>query len=1139
MCIAASGLAAFPVTAAEAAATTCGGLIFQDFDADGERVEDYSYVSSQYAAVPDAGVDGLTVTVTDAQGDVFIDTTDSQGVWSVDLDTADFPIRVDITGYPSTWSPGPVGPDSATLNQYIVDPAECTGPFDGIGPVGNASITAPGSFCENRPEFVTSCFLFGNVASHDDEAAVVSVIDGAADNGATTGTNWQDDPYTVLATLGDVGTIYGLDTRPQDQSTYVASFVKRHTRLGPTGNPTTIYRIDGSGPAPWFTVDPSATDPHSGAVDGWLNDFDAFDAVGKTGLGDLEISPDGNTLFTIDLANRQLIEVPINADGSPDTGAVTRTLITAAALGVGCADDDVRPFGLGFDENGSLLVGVVCSGQSTVAADSLPVDATTGDPLISGAPSPFATRPEGWVFSYNGSFSRLVDVPLPDTTRGTQNGQTTGPNAFRGQTDWRPWVSEAPFDVDFAGWPTGAATWAQPIISDIEADGDDLVIGVMDRWAHQTGSNAFYRTDAGDIRQIAQPISSSDTLRAVASSSGYTVPTNGTDFFYDGDDYLSTHSETTLGSAGQIPGRPYTVTNSFDPIELPATWQSGGLEWFDNSGLGTLTAGQHVRGYRLYDGNDGVFGDGSSATVGTFEKAAGIGDLQARCGEAPIQVGNRIWHDANNDGIADPGETPLAGILVELVDANGNVVDSVATNAAGEYLFDELVNGAAYTIRVAASNLTTGGPLASGGTYEGLTLPALANIGNDDGIDSDAVLVGGLPSIEFTASETDHTLDIGLIDSLSLGNTVWLDQDGDGTQNGAEPGIAGVEVQLWSVDANGAPLAMLATDTTDTDGQYRFDDLAPGDYIVAIADTQAASSAPLDGLFSTAGNGAAPDPDDDVDNDDNGDPAPGFASISTPITLATGTEPATNHNPTVDFGFTATAGLGDLVFLDEDRDGQRDPGEPGVPGVTVMVIDEDTGGVVATVVTDANGNYLVTGLTPGRYRVTFDDPQGRRFTATDNGDDASDSDASSSGTTGVVELSAGELDLTIDAGLIVDEPTVPPTVPTNTPPATVPPNTPPATDPPVVDTPPTTAGSTSSRTVTTSETVTTSVTSTPPGDDPDQPVSVDGADSEREVPALALTGTNLTIVSTGAALILLAAGMLLTVVSRRRKQSVA
>lgn len=69
--------------------------------------------------------------------------------------------------------------------------------------------------------------------------------------------------------------------------------------------------------------------------------------------------------------------------------------------------------------------------------------------------------------------------------------------------------------------------------------------------------------------------------------------------------------------------------------------------------------------------------------------------------------------------------------------------------------------------------------------------------------------------------------------------------------------------------------------------------------------------------------------------------------------------------------------------------------------------------------------------------------------------------------------------------------------------------------------------------------MTTSVTSTPPGDDPDQPVSVDGADSEREVPALALTGTNLTIVSTGAALILLAAGMLLTVVSRRRKQSVA
>ncbi len=981
------GLATLPATPASAAPTTCGGVVFQDYDADGERSEDYSYISPEYAAIDDDGVAGLTVTVTDAQGDTFTDTTDTDGVWSVALDTNDFPIRVDITGYPSSWSAGPVGPDSATLNQFITNPADCTGPFDGTGPVGNASVSAPGSFCDNRPDFVTSCFLFGNFPDHDSQAAVVSLIDGSIDDLSTSSADWRVDEYTTIATLGEVGTVYGVANRPQDGSTYVASFVKRHTKLGPTNNPTTIYRVGPSGTSAWFTVDGTATDPHSGDTDGWLNDFASFDDVGRSGLGDLEISPDGNTLYTVDLGNRQLVRIPINADGSANTSGVSRTNITASSLGVAgtCAADDVRPFGLGFSQDGELLVGAVCSGESTVDAASYPADIVNGPHLGDQGAL------DAWVFTFNGSsFGSRIDVPLPTTSRGAQNGVTSGDNAFRGQSDWRPWVTQSPFQVTATGWPAGGVAYAQPVLADIEIDGDDLIIGFMDLWGHQNGSNAFVENydggNGGAPYQVDQPLSSGDTLRAVANGSGgFTFPTSGPDFFYTGDNYQTSHQETTLGSSAQIPGRPYTVTNSFDPVEASNTWQSGGLEWFDNSGLGSLTAGDHVRGYRLYDGNDG-------SPVGTFEKAAGIGDLEATCGVAPIEVGNYLWHDANNNGIADPGETPLAGVTIELVNASGTVVDTMVTNAAGEYLFPNLTQGAVYSIRIAATNYDNGNALGTGGTYEGITAPTTTDAGSNDGIDSDATLVGSLPTISFTATVTDHTMDIGLIEPaapLRLGNTVFIDEDGNGSQNGTEPGVAGVEVQLWSVDASGNPVAIVATDTTDSNGRYVFSDLAAADYILAIADTEQAAGQPLNGFVSTTGNGTAPDPDNNVDLDDNGDAAPGFASISAPVSLSQGDEPTgeageggfvdADSNLTVDFGFTPTLRIGNLVWNDVNDNGVADAGEAPIAGVEVQLWTANAAGdpvaQIATDTTDAAGQYLFDGLDAGRYVVAIADTQ--------------------------------------------------------------------------------------------------------------------------------------------------------------------
>ncbi|MEL7239251.1 MAG: SdrD B-like domain-containing protein, partial [Planctomycetota bacterium] len=117
--------------------------------------------------------------------------------------------------------------------------------------------------------------------------------------------------------------------------------------------------------------------------------------------------------------------------------------------------------------------------------------------------------------------------------------------------------------------------------------------------------------------------------------------------------------------------------------------------------------------------------------------------------------------------------------------------------------------------------------------------------------------------------------------------------------------------------------------------------------------------------------------------------------------------------------------IGDSVFIDRDRDGQQDAGEPGLPGVTVNLwIDNDADGtpdeIVATTTSDANGNYLF-GDVDSRltYFVQFVATPGLPFTTPNVGDDATDSDADpATGITPAITVVPGETNLTIDAGVI-------------------------------------------------------------------------------------------------------------------------
>ena len=208
----------------------------------------------------------------------------------------------------------------------------------------------------------------------------------------------------------------------------------------------------------------------------------------------------------------------------------------------------------------------------------------------------------------------------------------------------------------------------------------------------------------------------------------------------------------------------------------------------------------------------------------------------------------------------------------------------------------------------------------------------------------------------------------------TIGNYVWLDEDGDGDQDAGEVGIPNMKVELLA--SNGT--TVLATTYTDANGGYLFTGLDAGTYYVRT--TPAANLNPT--------------------YDENG-----IATANiTMVTIVAGEE-----HLTADFGYNwstptetnnpgpssnNTGAIGDRVWVDVDGDGVQDAAEIGIQGVTVALwYDSNNDGTIdaiyptgGTATTDANGNYLFDGLPKGIYEVRVTDTGNKLTGYTQTGD---------------------------------------------------------------------------------------------------------------------------------------------------------
>ncbi|MEZ6140649.1 MAG: SdrD B-like domain-containing protein [Zavarzinella sp.] len=925
------------------------------------------------------GVSGVVITAFDSTGAAIeTATTNAAGQYLLNTNLSD--VRLSFAALPAFVRASRANNAAGSTIQFVDASTNPTNVNLGVNNVAQV--------VQGTPTLVVNSYVYDSArtgGAHIAQPVLQEIAYGANGSPVTT---------TDLATASQIGSTWGLSYQKSSDSVYASSFQKRHAGFGPNAAGTAsttgaVYRIArGSGNAVSVLIDlnnipagmipagsvaadfATGADPHptTAEVDGgdWYHDTNSYDAVGKIALGDMDISDDGRTLYTVNLATRELIEIPINLDGSLDTTRTLRRtaipLINPTGSGITSFNaNDLRPFAIGV-RDGAVFVGVTYTAQTSGVAADLRAFVYAFNPAT------------GTFASYNQATSTFTADPLAPVvnldltyTRGTID---SGPPAAPG--NWRAWSGT------FAAQPGSDpifVTNPQPWLTDIDFDNNAMILGLRDRYGDQ-GGYFTGNTDSNALDDTFVFIGGGDILRATPNGTGGwgsesngtagTVTTGGAGNgqgpgggeFYFQDSFTTVSQEISTGGLAQVPGFPTVALTGINPVSA----FSGGVFTFSN-----------IDGTRISGGQIYLSDISTQANPPKFGNANGVGDLEAII--APLntrQIGNRVFDDLDGDGIQDANEPGIAGVVVQLFNG-ATLQNTVTTNAIGEYYFDDLPPNTALEVRIDTTQTALGGRNLS---------PTGA--GTEDQLDSDATLTGTTAIAAVTTPVdgiVDHSIDFGFSPAgptLTLGDLVFLDNNSNGIFDAGDAGVENVQVVLIDALTTNA----LATTTTAAGGLYQFANLAPGSYQVQLPAVNFLTGGALENFTSAPP--IVANPDLDVDNDNNGvvsgtlGEAGGLVQSGTIFLTADG-EPNTdgdadaNTNLTLDFGFVPVPPpvpltLGNQVWDDTNNDGLFNNAETGIQGVVLELLNSG-GTPIGTATTDANGEYLFTNLSPGTYTV--------------------------------------------------------------------------------------------------------------------------------------------------------------------------
>jgi protocatechuate 3,4-dioxygenase beta subunit len=295
------------------------------------------------------------------------------------------------------------------------------------------------------------------------------------------------------------------------------------------------------------------------------------------------------------------------------------------------------------------------------------------------------------------------------------------------------------------------------------------------------------------------------------------------------------------------------------------------------------------------------------------------------CETIPASLRGRVYADPEGDCVFGPQDIPLAGVKIELLNEHDIVVSTAFTGSDGRYEFANLEPGT-YKVR----------EQQPAGYYQGGTL-----VGSAGGVVLAPDLIG---QIVLTSAKNATDYDFCENIPASISGRVYADPEADCVFGPMDRPLAFVRIDL--LDGNGQ---LVATTLTDAEGEYRFDNLAPGVY--AVREHQPAGYFQGGTIVGSAGGVAEGD-------------------IISQIVLASAAD-AINY----DFCELIPGSISGNVHADPEQDCIVGPADIPLSGVAVQLLDAN-GNVVATTVTDAAGRYRFDGLAPAVYNVRELQPAG-------------------------------------------------------------------------------------------------------------------------------------------------------------------
>ena len=333
-------------------------------------------------------------------------------------------------------------------------------------------------------------------------------------------------------------------------------------------------------------------------------------------------------------------------------------------------------------------------------------------------------------------------------------------------------------------------------------------------------------------------------------------------------------------------------------------------------------------------------------------------------------IGDYVWIDSNGDGVINAGEPPLANVSVSLQRLNAGVWTQIATDTtsvAGAYEFTGLLAGDYKVVIDTASVVTS--PYS--GSFTGTLGSAMNPTYDLDGVGTPHVAAVTLA----TGSSIESGADFGYRWAGTIGDFLWYDTNGNGVTDetnylgGPQPAPNATVVLYVDINGDGAidpgdsiigiqvtgnSTVLYPNEPGRADGQYLFEYLPPGNYIVEAGGQPVPS--PVSGLTHT------------MINSNGEDQA---------VVLGTGGGQSMT-NTSVDFGFIEQSQIGGIVWHDVNANAVVDPGEPRLSAISVYVYGPGPDGIPGNVddvlldttasATDGSYSFLVVS---GTYRILY------------------------------------------------------------------------------------------------------------------------------------------------------------------------